>query len=529
MRLINSKTHKLEEFTGEIPPYVILSHTWGENEISFQEMPNFVHLKQEIDPQQRAAYTKIEGSCKTALKDGFEYVWVDTCCIDKTSSSELSEAINSMYQWYQQADVCYVYLWDIVDPGFNSETFLKSKWFTRGWTLQELIAPSNLIFFNQAWKDIGTKFSLHEYISQRTCIPSSLLLDLAISESFSIAQRMSWASDRETKIVEDVAYCLMGIFGINMPMLYGEGDRAFIRLQEEIIRSSPDQSIFAWESDSWEDQRGGLLASSPAAFSKSGDIIRSDLQSDIGFSLTSHGLSVKVPMARTSSGEIIDPEIIDPEIGVDYTFTAVLDCERSYGNSCVLGIFLKKVPGTSQHFFRSNNFSLEEVEKSEVDSSQYNISNVYVSEQWRRYRRPSYKKLELNLSGFNEKGFSEKERYLSVDDTSGSSLFQAEDIMHTAAVRFADSDGREFVVLLELKGNPQHIRVIGPVRKSRTLEEVIWLTRIERPLEGPVDRTMWEHSGREWRIHATVKRKIVWKERCLVANISCEDSREALR
>jgi hypothetical protein len=314
MRLINSKTHKLEEFTGEIPPYVILSHTWGENEISFQEMPNFVHLKQEIEPRQRAAYTKIEGSCKTALKDGFEYVWVDTCCIDKTSSSELSEAINSMYQWYQQADVCYVYLWDIVDPGFNSETFLKSKWFTRGWTLQELIAPLNLIFFNQAWKDIGTKFSLHEYISQRTRIPSSLLLDLTISESFPIAQRMSWASDRETKRVEDVAYCLMGIFGINMPMLYGEGDRAFIRLQEEIIRSSPDQSIFAWESDSWEDSRGGLLARSPAAFSNSGNIVRSDLQSDIGFSLTSNGLSVKVPMARTSSGEIIDPAI-----EVDYT------------------------------------------------------------------------------------------------------------------------------------------------------------------------------------------------------------------
>jgi hypothetical protein len=524
MRLINSKTYKLEEFTGEIPPYVILSHTWGETEISFQEMPNFVHLKQEIDPRQRAAYTKIEGSCKTALNDGFEYVWVDTCCIDKTSSSELSEAINSMYQWYQQADVCYVYLWDIVDPGFNSETFLKSKWFTRGWTLQELIAPSNLIFFNQAWKDIGTKFSLHECISQRTRIPSSLLLDSAISESFSTAQRMSWASDRETKRVEDLAYCLMGIFGINMPMLYGEGDRAFIRLQEEIIRSSPDQTIFAWESDSWEDRRGGLLASSPAAFSKSGDIIRSDLQSDIGFSLTSHGLSVKVPMARTSSGETIDPAI-----EVDYTFTAVLDCQRSYGNSCVLGIFLRKMPGTSQHFFRSNNFSLEEVERSEVDSSQNNISNVYVRELWRPSRGPSYKKLELNLSGFNEKGFSEKGRYISVGDTSGSSLSRAEEITHTAAVRFTDPDGREFVVLLELKGNPQYIRVIGPVRKSRTLEENIRLSRIERALKTPVDRTMWEHSGRKWRIHATVKRKIVWKERCLVANISCEDSWEAQR
>jgi hypothetical protein len=106
-----------------------------------------------------------------------------------------------------------------------------------------------------------------------------------------------------------------------------------------------------------------------------------------------------------------------------------------------------------------------------VDSSQNNISNVYVSEQWHWNRRPSYKKLELNLSGFNEKGFSEKERYLSVKDTSFDSLFRAENIVHTA-VRFTDSDGREFVVRLELNGNLQHIRVIGPVRKSRTLEEV---------------------------------------------------------
>jgi hypothetical protein len=169
------------------------------------------------------------------------------------------------------------------------------------------------------------------------------------------------------------------------------------------------------------------------------------------------------------------------------------------------------------------------VEKSEVDSSQNNISNVYVRELWRPSRRPSYKKLELNLSGFNEKGFSEKGRYISVGYTIDGSLFQAEELTHTAAVRFTDPDGREFVVLLELKGNPQYIRVIGPVRKSRTLEENIRLSRIERPLKTPVDRTMWEHSGRKWRIHATVKRKIVGKERCLVANISCEDSGEAQR
>jgi hypothetical protein len=524
MRLINSKTRELVEFAKEIPPYAILSHTWGENEISFQEMPSFVHPEREIDSRKRAAYTKIKGCCETAVKDGFDYIWVDTCCIDKTSSSEVSEAINSMYRWYQQADVCYVYLWDIVDPGFNPDTFLKSKWFTRGWTLQELIAPSSMIFFNQAWEDIGTKFSLQEYISQRTCIPSSLLLGLAIPESFTVAQRMSWASNRETKRVEDVAYCLMGIFGINMPMLYGEGGRAFIRLQEEIIRSSPDQSIFAWESDRREDRAGGLLASSPAAFSKSGDIIRSDLQSDIGFSLTSHGLSVKVPMAENSYGETIDPKL-DPR----YTFIAILDCQRGYDNSYVLGIFLEKLGGISQHFFRSDSNFLEEVEKSEVDSSQSNVSNVYVRQELRQNEAPAYNKLEFNLSGFNEKGFSEKERYLPVRDTHDRSLFQVEDITHTAAVRCADPNGIEFVVLLKMDGNLQYIRVIGPVEKSKPIEEIIQLPRIEMSSKAAVDRMMWEHPGGKWRIHITVKRKIVWNERHLVANISCEDSRGALR
>lgn len=244
--------------------------------------------------------------------------------------------------------------------------------------------------------------------------------------------------------MEDVAYCLMGIFGINMPMLYSEGDRAFIRLQEEIIKASPDQSIFAWESDRWEDQGGGLLASSPSAFSKSGDIIRSDLSGDICFSLTGHGLSVKVPMA-----EISDREIIDPNIETDYTFTGVLDCQRSKDDNYVLGISLTKLRGTSKHFVRSYSNFLEEVEKSEVDSSQSNVSNVYVRQQRFRNKAPAYNQLEFNLFGFHEKGFSEKERYLPVYDTHSRSFFQIKEIMHTAAVRCADPHGIEFVVLVQ--------------------------------------------------------------------------------
>jgi hypothetical protein len=183
----------------------------------------------------KAGYSKIRGCCKAAAADGFEYVWIDTCCIDKTSSSELSEAINSMYKWYQEAEVCYVYLADVF-PDISTSSFAKSRWFTRGWTLQELIAPSSVIFFDAHWRDIGTKASLVKPIAEITGIHIDALSNGRVSR-FSVAQRMSWASRRETTREEDIAYCLLGIFSINMPLLYGEGQKAFLRLQEEIMKN----------------------------------------------------------------------------------------------------------------------------------------------------------------------------------------------------------------------------------------------------------------------------------------------------
>ena len=133
-------------------------------------------------------------------------------------------------------------------------------------TLQELIAPSSLIFFNDCWEEVGTKITLQSVISRITEIQLEVLSGGTSPSNFSIAQRMSWAAHRETTRVEDVAYCLMGLFGVNMPMLYGEGDRAFIRLQEEIMRISDDDSIFAWKAPFGMGSDGGLLAHSPSAF-----------------------------------------------------------------------------------------------------------------------------------------------------------------------------------------------------------------------------------------------------------------------
>jgi hypothetical protein len=234
MRLLHADTIGLQEFPeNEIPPYAILSHTWEKDEVSFQDM-------QEGDPTGKEGYIKIKYACEQALSQKLEYVWVDTCCIDKRSSSELSEVINSMFRWYRNARTCYAYLVDVPpDPSFESgkSPFRESRWFTRGWTLQELIAPRYVIFWSRDWTYLGSKGELGAILTEITGIDDITLRGGSLGQE-SVAKRMSWASKRVTTRKEDIAYCLLGIFGVNMPMLYGEGDKAFIRLQEEIIKET---------------------------------------------------------------------------------------------------------------------------------------------------------------------------------------------------------------------------------------------------------------------------------------------------
>lgn len=178
-----------------------------------------------------------------------------------------------MYAWYQQAQVCYVYLSDLEWNWYMfASEFQKTRWFTRGWTLQELLAPQKLRFFDRHWQPVGDKTTLAPYIEAAARIPSGALDGSRSIHSFSIAQRMSWAASRSTTRVEDLAYCLMGLFRVNMPMLYGEGAKSFLRLQEEIMKESDDQSLFAWRAEC-EGDRHGLLADSPRAFKDSGDIV----------------------------------------------------------------------------------------------------------------------------------------------------------------------------------------------------------------------------------------------------------------
>ncbi|KAK3346002.1 heterokaryon incompatibility protein-domain-containing protein [Lasiosphaeria hispida] len=283
MRLLKTGSIELREFTDDqVPPYAILSHTWSAEEITLRD------LQENHAVANKKGYEKIKRCCSVAGAKGFEYVWVDTCCIDKTSSAELSEAINSMYRWYEEAGECYAYLADVP----SKVEFSKSRWFTRGWTLQELIAPSTVIFFNEDWEALGTKESLRQAISDCTRIPVGILLGEDDLEMFSIAQKMSWAARRETTRVEDRAYCLLGIFGIHMPLIYGEKETAFIRLQEEIMKISDDHSLFAWRS---VDNRGGILATSPAAFIDSSSIVEFTPFDAVGNPLT--GSERNVPTA----------------------------------------------------------------------------------------------------------------------------------------------------------------------------------------------------------------------------------------
>ncbi|OJI83058.1 hypothetical protein ASPTUDRAFT_57031 [Aspergillus tubingensis CBS 134.48] len=274
MRLINVDTLNLEEFYGSAPSYAILSHTWGADheELSFRDIT-------ENSIKRKSLPFKVAKCCEQAKKDGIQYAWVDTCCIDKTNSVELGEAINSMFRWYNEAAVCYAYLADVTiedNNRFPLTQFSSCRWFQRGWTLQELLAPDNLRFFDSGWHYLGTKAIRSGIIDRKFGIPRRFLQGTPLSEA-SIAQRMSWASNRVTKREEDIAYCLLGIFDVTMPMIYGEGaDRAFTRLQQEIMKNSRDESILAWGLSSPEhylynpnDNKtlsAGVLAASPADF-----------------------------------------------------------------------------------------------------------------------------------------------------------------------------------------------------------------------------------------------------------------------
>jgi Heterokaryon incompatibility protein (HET) len=306
MWLLNVNDLQLEEFQEDsIPPYAILSHTWQHAEVTFHDIRNNMD-----NPKKIASLEKIKNCCRIAGSHDLQYVWIDTCGIDKSSSAELSEAINSMFRYYQNAKHCYVYLVDVPKAGFDpspeaNDTFRSSRWFKRGWTLQELIASRRCTFYSKDWELLGTKDhpAFREKLSEVTNIPREILANSQNMRFASIAQRMSWASSRSTTRPEDMAYSLMGLFAVNIPILYGEGARkAFKRLQLEIVALIPDRTIFAWRRKR-DNDHSGLLADSVEDFADSGSIVASN-QWWSGlrpYSMTNVGMSIKLHISTAST------------------------------------------------------------------------------------------------------------------------------------------------------------------------------------------------------------------------------------
>ena len=376
MRLLNiqGSSPKLEN-AGERPkvPYIILSHTWldpdpsgYQKEILFDDLYNRKEWT-----KKPAGAAKVTGACEAARRwfeqskmrdpemQAIDHLWIDSCCIDQKHPVELSAAINSMYRWYQKAEVCLVYLSDVKRPEGRAPDLSKSKWFQRGWTLQELVASKTLEFYDVDWQPLGNDTALRDHLSSITGIDRAILAHKKNVSNVSIEQRMSWASGRETRLDEDKAYCLMGLFGVQMPTLYGEGlESAFRRLQEEIIKYSDDRSVFAWQDDPTMSGQNGLLARSPTCFQLTGMYAyEPNRLNNEPYAMTNKGISISLCLQKYQS-----------------IYIASLDCPVD--NDHYLGIYLECIGPEIQQYSRIKTDKVCKIRKDRLGQSQ----RVYVEQ-----------------------------------------------------------------------------------------------------------------------------------------------------
>ena len=320
MWLFNIDTLELKYFTDveSCPPYAALSHRWdddNENEVTFNDLQSHSETV-----KAKPGYTKLVNASSVARKLLCDWIWVDTCCINKQSSAELQEAINSMWKIYEKCQLCIAYLFDVgiwhdararsLDSDDEEHSgrlrlatdtnsldipygFSVSEWFSRGWTLQELLAPKEVLFFDGTWFKVGTKRDLRCTIESITGIPAPCLeagMDYNKRKSYCVATKMSWAASRETTRTEDEAYSLMGLFDVHIPLFYGEGRSAFRRLQEEILRTTSDATVLAFFSLSPRPSVH-MLASSPDLFQMFRGVSELMASVDQQWNLTNVGLA----------------------------------------------------------------------------------------------------------------------------------------------------------------------------------------------------------------------------------------------
>ena len=337
MRFLNTSTLRFEEVADsslgeEQNKYAILSHRWG----AAQDEISFADINEAQDISHKKGLAKVKGFCDMAASLGYRYGWADTCCINKGDSSELSEAINSMYLWYHASSVCIVYLEDVPE-----KSMMDSAWFDRGWTLQELIAPAVAEFYDRDWNLIRSKNHLLAELCSKTGIPEDILTGRASPSQCSIAQRMSWAARRETTRVEDRAYSLLGILEVAMPQIYGEREKAFLRLQRAIAQQSKDESIFAWSMGLEKDEKDytGLFAPSPLSYLHCSDVVST--RGSTGFVETNGDLSITL---KTS------PHSME-------TFCAILNCRHIANPDSRITILLTRLSTENEYLRAKKNLA----------------------------------------------------------------------------------------------------------------------------------------------------------------------------
>lgn len=339
MRVLDTTTFQLhagDQLQFKNDGYAILSHRWGEREVTFSQLDAHVdELRTGAAPLSTPALDKIRGACEVAREQhGLRWMWIDSCCINKTSTVEETESIVSMFKWYRDAKVCLTYLWDVTkkptadrsrsaatSPAIFQRTGCPEKlseWFERGWTLQELLAPRAMVFYDGCWTELGTKASLAPELERATGIGARYLTGADRFEKASIAAKMSWMAGRVTGRGEDIAYSMLGIFDVALLPQYGEGKlRAFMRLQHALLAKSTDESIFAWRmpdepeaakkynnaaKGSWESGEWGLLAPTPEWFCDSGRVVADPEDEKVqriarpngGFFMAQQGLQVSM-------------------------------------------------------------------------------------------------------------------------------------------------------------------------------------------------------------------------------------------
>jgi Heterokaryon incompatibility protein (HET) len=350
-------------------PFICISHVWYdrgrpiEHEVLPEDLEDHSWRK-----RKRKGADKVLGACEAVRKwseqrskalrkagskgddQPVEFIWIDTCCVDQKNPAEVSASINSMFRWYSEAIACFVYLHDLEPSSSRDAKLTKCEWFSRGWTLQELIAAPEAEFYDAGWNPIGNKSAgstMEVDISRITNIDTAILRNAEQLRDCKLSLRMAWAAGRTTRFEEDRAYSLLGIFNVQMPTLYGEGEEsAFRRLQEEIIKYSDDHSIFAWcNPEAAADDTTGLLAPSARCFQTSSTYRRAPRRSTVPYAMTNKGLSIELCLLQLDA----------------VNYVASLDCEKDADH--VIGLYLRCISTETQEYRRVRPNELTSVKK----------------------------------------------------------------------------------------------------------------------------------------------------------------------